>query len=92
MIFCQILKEEKAVRKKELHQGRKKICPFSKAAFLIIKLRAHPLLFYLKIKTSAAVIMKNKVMFQDQGMRILLLIKNLLALKIIAAVDILAED
>src|SRR5262245_21922349 len=80
-IFYLILKEEKAARKKERRRGRKKTCPFLRAGSLIIKLPVPPLPSYLKIRTSAAEIMKSNEMFQDRDMRILSRIKNLPVLK-----------
>ena len=90
--WLRILKEEKVVNKKELHPGSKKIFQFSKVEYLMERQPAFLLQYFLKIKTSAAKTIQSREVFHVLGMQIGWHIKNLAAMKIIAAADILVQE
>src|SRR5690348_15245561 len=92
MIFCLILKKERAEHKREQRPVRKMIFRSSKADYSIIKLQAHRSLFYSGIIMYAAAIMKSKEMYQSQDMQIGLQEKNSEGMKIIEVADISAAD
>src|SRR5690349_11876330 len=89
--FLEDIERRKGGKQKGTLPGKSLICPFLKAAFLMIKQPAPRSPSYSKIIIQDQQIMQNSVRYLVPGMQILLPVKSLADLKIIAVEVILAE-